>query len=381
MKRNITTLLLLALMAVAWGQTEKRRMILNMKDGTKHSFMTEDIDFVNFIKEGDEPSDMLDIEGTLSIAIPGKLDESYVMNVMQGKEKIAEICLEYIRPTKKQMVVVYPVDRATRKVDLSKGISATDGGTVVWNETANTVSHTAGTASLATLYISNDGLSAEMPAEVTGAATVKPELLKDVRGTETNEYKIVKIGTQYWMAENLKTKRFADGSEMPQIAFTAVAEWNANTTGACHVYADNEENSVPLYGRLYNGYAVLSDKGLAPEGWEVPSMEQWKKMKKYAGISATIYKDSTPLSWTDNGEGTNLTGFSALPGGYFSSATGDSHDGIDAYFWSNKVVYDPLTKTNSICMARLNNKAANLVLYQDSGHDYTFGHSVRCVRK
>lgn len=381
MKRNITALLLLMAITMAWGQTEKRKMILNMKDGTTHSFYTEDIDFVNFVKVEDNPTDELNIEGTLSIEIPEKFKESYVMNVMQGENKIAEICLEYIKPIKKQTVVVYPVDRATRKVDLTKGISTTDGGSVIWDENTNKVVYTAGTTPLNTLYISNEGLTATTPAEVTGAATVSPDLLKDTRGTEANEYKIVKIGTQYWMAENLKTKRYAIGTEITQYSATETTEWNANTTGACHIYADNEENSLPLYGRLYNGHAVLSENGLAPEGWEIPSIDQWQMLKTYAGSSALIYKDSTPMSWIDGGEGTNLTGFSALPGGYFSSATGDSHEGLDAYFWSNTIVYDPLTKTNSLCMARLNNKATVFAIYKNNGHDYNFGHSVRCVRK
>ncbi|MDD7317267.1 MAG: fibrobacter succinogenes major paralogous domain-containing protein [Prevotella sp.] len=381
MKRNITTFLLLIAITAAWGQTERRQMILNMKDGTKNTFYTEDIDFVSFTKVEDTPTGGLNIEGTLSIEIPTTFGDSYVLYVMQGSDKIAEICLEYIKTTKKQTVVVYPVDRETRKVDLTKGISATDGGTVVWDEATNKVTYTAGTTPLSTLYISNDGLTAQQPAEVTGAATVKPELLRDIRGTEVNEYRIVKIGTQYWMADNLKTKRFTDGNEIAQFSAEEVNEWNANTTGACHIYADSEENFLPMHGRLYNGYAVLSESGLAPEGWEIPTIDQWQKLKTYAGSSAALYKDNTPMSWIDGGEGTNLTGFSALPSGYFNTGLGDTAEGVEAYFWSKTVVYDPLTKTDALCMARLNNVATGFAIYKDNGHDYKFGHSVRCVRK
>lgn len=232
MKRITSTLLLLLTITIAWGQTEQRQMILNMKDGTKRTFNTEDIDFVNFIKVEVSPEGELNIDGTLSIAIPTEFYDSYVMDVKQGDDKIAEICLEYIRPLQEQRVVVYPVNRTSHKVDLTAGISANDGGTVVWDEAANTVTYTAGSAPLTTLYISNDGLSVEAPASVSGEATVSPSLIEDIRGTETTYYKIVKIGTQYWMAENLATQYFLDGTEIPQYGSSETATWNANTTGA-----------------------------------------------------------------------------------------------------------------------------------------------------
>ena len=96
MKRITSTLLLLLAITFAWGQTEQRQMILNMKDGTKRTFNTEDIDFVNFIKVEVSPEGELNIDGTLSIAIPTEFYDSYVMDVKQGDDKIAEICLEYI---------------------------------------------------------------------------------------------------------------------------------------------------------------------------------------------------------------------------------------------------------------------------------------------
>lgn len=381
MKRITSTLLLLLAITFAWGQTEQRQMILNMKDGTKRTFNTEDIDFVNFIKVEVSPEGELNIDGTLSIAIPTEFHDSYVMDVKQGDDKIAEICLEYIRPLQEQRVVVYPVNRTSHKVDLTAGISANDGGTVVWDEAANTVTYTAGSAPLTTLYISNDGLSVEAPASVSGEATVSPSLIEDIRGTETTYYKIVKIGTQYWMAENLATQYFLDGTEIPQYGSSETATWNANTTGACHVYANNIDDMLPLYGRLYNGYALENEKGLAPEGWEVPTIDQWQTLKTYAGSSAALYKDDTMLSWSNDGEGNNLTGFSALPGGYFSSATSDAQEGADAYFWSTTIYYDALLKQNTLNTVRLNNAATGFVIYKTSGHAYNFGHSVRCVRK
>lgn len=381
MRKSLSILIMILFAAIAWGQTEQRQMIMNMKDGTKRTFNTEDIDFVNFVKVEVPPEGVINIDGTLSIDIPTNFYDSYVMDVMQSEEKIAEICLEYIKPLKEQRVVVYPVNRTSHKVDLTAGISATDGGTVVWDEDANSVTYTAGTSPVSTLYISNDGLSTDEPASVSGAATVSPSLINDVRGTETYTYRIVKIGTQYWMAENLATQYFLDGNEITQYGSTQTTEWNANTTGACHIYANNPTDMLPLYGRLYNGYAVLSESGLAPEGWEVPSIDQWQTLKSYAGSSAALYKDDTMLSWSNDGEGNNLTGFTALPGGYFSSATGDAQEGADAYFWSKTIYYDALLRSNTLNTTRLNNAATGFVIYNTSGHAYNFGHSVRCVRK
>jgi uncharacterized protein (TIGR02145 family) len=183
------------------------------------------------------------------------------------------------------------------------------------------------------------------------------------------------------MAENLATQYFLDGTEIPQYGSSETATWNANTTGACHVYANNIDDMLPLYGRLYNGYALENEKGLAPEGWEVPTIDQWQMLKTYAGSSAALYKDDTMLSWSNDGEGNNLTGFSALPGGYFSSATSDAQEGADAYFWSTTIYYDALLKQNTLNTVRLNNAATGFVIYKTSGHAYNFGHSVRCVRK
>ena len=147
-----------------------------------------------------------------------------------------------------------------------------------------------------------------------------------------NIYQTVHIGSQCWMAENLKVTHYRNGDPIPNV--TDVTEWKNLTTGAYCDY-DNNANNAETYGRLYNWYAVDDPRGLAPEGWHVPSDEEWKQLEIYLDMNQTE-ADDTGYRGTDEGgkmkttgtieEGTGLwsfpntgatneSGFSALPGG------------------------------------------------------------------
>ena len=315
----------------------------------------------------------------LSIAIPASFNDCWVQRVMFNGVKVAEVCKEYIKEFDDNRVVVYPCDENGLAI-LTKGVSASDGGTVVWDEEANTVTYTAGNSTaLSTVYLVDGEIVTNAP-ESAEPTTVEADLLVDKRGSEEQVYQIVKIGTQYWLAENLRTAKWVDGTDIPQYKSTQSAEWTANTTGACHVYADDNDY-IAIFGLLYNGYCIANAEMLAPEGWEVPSQTQWAALRTYGGPTANNFKSDTDYSWNLGKEGTNVTGFNVWAAGLYSPATGDTDDGADAWYWSTTPYEDPLSSTPTFQMVRFNQTSKNMVRYTTSGHNYTFGHSVRCIRK
>lgn len=318
----------------------------------------------------------------LKINIPTSFTSCMVQKVMYNGAKVAEVCEEYIKEETDRRVVVYPCD-ADGKAILTKGVSANDGGTVVWgvNESNNTIcTYTAGNSTaLNTVYLVDGEIVITAP-ETVEEATVEPDLLVDTRGTEENVYKIVKIGTQYWLAENLRATKWLDGTDIPMYKSTQGSQWNANTTGAYHVYSDDNDY-ISIFGLLYNGYCIVNAENLAPEGWIVPSQEEWKILRAYGGPTANNFKSDIEYSWNMGKEGNNITGFNAWAAGLYSTATGDADDGADAWFWSTSIYHDSLTDSDTFQMVRLNQSSTNMVRYTTSGHAFTYGHSVRCVRK
>ncbi len=170
--------------------------------------------------------------------------------------------------------------------------------------------------------------------EVTQADDVmqEPLLLADIDG---NEYKTVAIGEQVWMAENLKVTNFNDGTAIHLYSFEAGDDWSTfNRPKAVYQWGDtsdlsnlhNDELPKDYYGAMYNHFAIESGK-LAPEGWRIPTIEDFKKLEAYLtanghqGAEATALKSKTGWS-TSSGNGTDNYGFNGLPGGYVHTQGG-----------------------------------------------------------
>lgn len=91
------------------------------------------------------------------------------------------------------------------------------------------------------------------------------ETISDIDG---NTYDIIKIGNQWWMAENLKVTHYQNGDPIPNVISSS--DWVNLKTGAYCIY-DNNFANVATYGRLYNWYAVVDKRNIAPKGWHVPT--------------------------------------------------------------------------------------------------------------
>jgi uncharacterized protein (TIGR02145 family) len=129
-------------------------------------------------------------------------------------------------------------------------------------------------------------------------------------------YKTIKIGEQTWIAENLNVSHYRNGDPIQQVQ--DANEWGKLTIGAWCYYNNDEENGK-TYGKLYNGYAVKDPRGLAPEGWHVPSDAEWEILTDYLGgadIAGFKLKETGTIHWQSNTGATNESGFTAFPGNY-----------------------------------------------------------------
>jgi uncharacterized protein (TIGR02145 family) len=137
--------------------------------------------------------------------------------------------------------------------------------------------------------------------------------VKDIDG---NTYRVVRIGRQWWMAENYKVAHYRNGDAIPNVTESA---WNDLHTDACCVYLDNN-SYLAVYGRLYNWYAAIDKRGLAPDGWHIPSQAEWQELIDYLGgeqVAGGKLKETGLAHWhSPNTGATNESGFSALGSGY-----------------------------------------------------------------
>jgi uncharacterized protein (TIGR02145 family) len=136
--------------------------------------------------------------------------------------------------------------------------------------------------------------------------------MSDIDG---NAYKTIQIGTQTWMAENLKTTKYRDGTIIP--TGLSDAAWVAATTGAYSIYNNDAANNA-TYGKLYNWYAVADSRNLCPVGWHVPSGAEFVQLFGAYGPYTPYFDKLTSTSslWLDANTATNESGFSGLPGGH-----------------------------------------------------------------
>ena len=214
--------------------------------------------------------------------------------------------------------------------------------------------------------------------------------LTDIDG---NTYNTVQIGSQCWMKENLRTKKYADGTSISQGSETS-------TTTAYWYYPNNNSSNMSTYGLLYNWKAVMRNstsssgnpsgvQGICPTGWHVPSDAEWTQLTNYVSSQSQYWcgGDSTYIAkalasttgWNSStytcdvgntSSNNNATGFSALPSGHYN----DSYYNFDHYasFWST-------TESSSSNAYRRNLYYSGAGVYRGNYSKY-LGFSVRCLR-
>ena len=236
-------------------------------------------------------------------------------------------------------------------------------------------------ASLSLAFAQNDTMYVMKNGIVINKLSVKPEdvdsiifyspqesLLTDADG---NVYSTVVIGDQVWMGENLKTTKYNDNTDIPLV--TDNTEWGDLASPAYSWYNNDEETYKNPYGAYYTWFAVNTGK-LCPEGWHVPTMDEWSALIHYLGgspVAGGKLKETGTENWNSpNTDATNEFGFTGVPSGQRPNVF--SGLGENARWWSNTEY------TTSSAHA--------YVLYHDeatmrrNSTNKKYGLSVRCVK-
>jgi uncharacterized protein (TIGR02145 family) len=218
--------------------------------------------------------------------------------------------------------------------------------------------------------------------KITDPAVPETDSITDIDG---NFYKTVKIGNKWWMAENLKVTRYRNGDSIEFVSKNKTdATWSNMQTGAyCYM--------AKSFGLLYNFYAITDARGTTPQGWHIPSDEEWKELEMYLGMSketadSTNWRGSdqgnklkakggSTQYWLDAGDtylifGTNESGFNAKGGSarIFNGLWGDLNH--NAFWWTSSM-------NNTEAWYRgLDYNKANVCRFSGSKKN---GFSVRCV--
>ena len=210
--------------------------------------------------------------------------------------------------------------------------------------------------------------------------SIETSQVSDIEG---NTYKTVKIGDQWWMAENLRTKRYNDSSLINQFVLGQKDSLWKNTSEGFFNTVDS------INGNLYNWMAVNSSKKIAPKGWHIPSDDEWKKLEKTIGmndaeLSKTAWRGSNQASllmanasygWASEVlkyvYGTDDFGFRALGSGCVVFDGSVNSTKTTAFWWTS-------TSQGKEAWYRYIDGQKNQVFRQ---HTYqTYGFSVRCVK-
>ncbi len=186
-------------------------------------------------------------------------------------------------------------------------------------------------------------------------------------------YKEVPIGKQVWMTKNLDVAKFRNGDPIPEAKTKEEWEKAGENKQPAWCNYDNNPANGSKYGKLYNWYAVNDPRGLEPKGWHIPSNDEWTVLTDYLGGEEKAgAKMKSKTGWAEDGNGTNSSGFSGLPGGlrdydgafnsigYYGLWWSSTEDGTDVAWFRGLSCYD-----------------GGVVRSDDDKED---GFSVRCLR-
>lgn len=302
--------------------------------------------------------------------------KSNVYRIYHEGMPVAEVCHEYLASGSltSRAIVAYPVGE-NEKPDLSNGIvlqladcpDSICGGKISWNTGDSGFSYTKGdTASIDKFYIdAAHRLSLKKPADAVKVNVVCHTLL-DIRKGVMDEYPVTKIGKQYWMGKELRATSYRDGTSLTKQ--TALGKDNAG-------YYKPDGRTI----YFYNGEAILAGE-LAPEGWRIPSDEDWDALKEYLGNNASVLKagewqtmiSGTPLPTSNHAR------FNAFPVGMWYKGAHYSPWKMTA-FWS----WDKSRNTLSEKTVYFLGESDEFVIQPAhvTGEEYYKALSIRCIKE
>lgn len=282
---------------------------------------------------------------------------------------IGEICKEYLLGDNinAQAIVLYPTNNSNKGTVLQilGETQSIHGGNINWDKTNNSFTYIAGDKTpIEQIYADKDGNIIFEKGEDVQLIQAKESMLTDIRGAETNIYPIVKIGTQYWMQENLKTTKYNDA--------TAITNNTTNLTKTTAGYYLNNSNY------FYNQAVIITGK-IAPQGWKIPDTTEWEKLKNYIKDEAATLKSGVWTIEEGADKANNKTGFNGKPVGTYTK--NDKKDESDHNFFQKYVGYWTLQEaqsspnnTNFALSYKLNNTG------EFKNSDYC-AYSIRCLKE
>ena len=212
-----------------------------------------------------------------------------------------------------------------------------------------------------------------------------------VTDIDGNVYKTIKIGNQTWMAENLRTTHYQNGDPILNVkAISDPSEWGKQTSGAYCSYKNTTDlDSIATFGLIYNGFAIMDPRNIAPAGWHVPTDAEWDTLINYVAAGDAVtdsigvnsvaggrLKETGTLHWLYPAAD-NSSGFTALPIAYRDGGSvGDFQIiGILSILWTSSRINIPRTdlifaRTISTFFTSSGKSAASI---QD-------GEGVRCIK-
>ncbi len=201
----------------------------------------------------------------------------------------------------------------------------------------------------------------------------------NITDVDGNSYKTVTIGAQTWMAENLKTSKYNDGTQIPNV--TDYTNWSQLTTGAW-AYYNNDSANYAKFGKLYNWYAVNyetnGNKNVCPTGWHVPTDAEWTVLVDYLGgsnVAGGKMKQVDSTNWKNpNTDATNTSLFTGLPGGYRYSDGHYQFIGLYGNWWSSSESKYPFSALSRILSYN------NGIATSKNDDNKKDGFSVRCLK-
>ena len=189
-------------------------------------------------------------------------------------------------------------------------------------------------------------------------------------------YESIIIGGQEWMLKNLEVTSFRNGDSIPHVESNYDWEDAGENEQPAWCYYDNDPENGKHYGKLYNWYAVNDRRGLAPEGWIIPSFEDWDNLIEFlggSGVAGGKLKQIGTTLWKEpNGGATNFSGFSGLPGGDRYEGGMFSMIGQNGYWWSSSEFNSNLSNLLTLNFNHFN--VSRNSSFKKSGF------SVRCIK-
>ncbi len=205
----------------------------------------------------------------------------------------------------------------------------------------------------------------------------------DVNG---NIYKTVKIGSQIWMAENLRTEKFNNGDPIEQITSNrfwqevSVFAMNDTTLEEIWPIMSFYGNEKQKNNALYNWYVVIDERGVCPSGWHVPSTTEFNELIDFLGgyEKASIKLKSTTV-WKI--VGTNLSGFNALPMGYRVGSGEFDGKNEETGFWTDELIEERNEYNNMLLLfANVFKLNSDISKTEISRNFFNAAHSIRCLK-